>query len=93
MSLSTPATIDAVMVRDGWAVVAIYHFDGWDDPDALTELLRHKLATVESFVRSPSFLSRFHRSPVAVELNCSDAPPASVLDVCRRAGVRVPGFD
>lgn len=89
MSLERTDTVDAVTVRDGWAVLSIHHFEAWEAPDAQVELLRLKLDTYFEHVRDARYLAAFHQLPARIELVCRDAPPELVLALCARFGVAV----
>lgn len=89
MSLERTETVDASVIRDGWAILTIHHFGEWDDLDGQIELLRRKIGHYLEFVESPAFLERAHRVPVRIELVCADPPPPPVEAVCLAYGVTV----
>lgn len=89
MSLERTETVDASVIRDGWAVLTIHHFGEWDDVDEQIENLRRKIAHYLDHIQSPAFLERAHRIPVRIELVCTEEPPAPVEAVCIAYGVTV----
>lgn len=91
MSVSSTEVIDAVTVRDGWAVLSVHEFGEWDELEDPEILLERKLALYFDHVESARFQSRLHRVPVRVELVSREPVPEDVRAVCRRLGVDVVG--
>jgi hypothetical protein len=89
MSIERTETVDASVVRDGWAVLSIHHFGDWDELEELAESLRRKLLHYLEFVESPTFLERAHRMPARIELVCASPPPAEIVAMCETYGVRI----
>lgn len=89
MSVAEVHRVDAIAVRDGWAVLSIYQFEPWDTLEQPSELLDHKIATALAYVRSATFQARYHRLPVRIELSTSEPPDDEVLALCARRGVEV----
>lgn len=89
MGISRTQTVDASVVRDGWAILTIHHFDDWEDSAELAEQLRAKIAHYLEHISSPHFLERAHRLPARIELSCADPPPAEILTLCEMSGVTV----
>ncbi len=89
MGISRTQTVDASVVRDGWAVLTIHHFGDWEDADELAEQLRAKIAHYLDHVRSPHFLERAHRLPTRIELSCAEPPPVEIGAICETYGVAV----
>ena len=87
MSVDRTEVIDALSIRDGWAVLSIHQFEPWDEMDEPDEALRRKLATYFEFVEGPTFQEKMHRRPVRIELVSRDAAPESVREVCAQLGV------
>jgi hypothetical protein len=89
MSIERTETVDASVVRDGWAVLSIHHFGDWDELEDLVENLRRKLLHYLDFVESPLFLERAHRMPTRIELVCASPPPSEIISVCETYGVTI----
>lgn len=87
MSIERTDTVDANVVRDGWAVLSIHHFGDWDEFGDLVEDLRRKLIHYFEFIESPQFLERAHRMPAKIELVCASEPPPEVAALCETYGV------
>ncbi len=87
MSLSDPARIDAVGVRDGWAVIAMHHFGEWQPLHERVEALTWKISAAQAHVATPGFQAKYHRLPVRLELRASEDPPPEVVALCARFGV------
>ena len=43
MSLERSDSVDAVVVREGWVVLSIHHFEPWDRPEEQLEQLLDEL--------------------------------------------------
>jgi len=89
VSVSHPDVIDAVTLRDGWAVLSIYHFDDWAPVEERVEQLRRKVICYLDHVASVRFQSAFWNRPVRIELVSADEPPAEVLAICRENDIVV----
>lgn len=89
MSVERTTFVDAVSVRDGWAVVSIHEFGEWSDIDDAVRAVGAKLDTCFAHVASPHFQEKFHRLPVRVELSSRDPVPPDVRAFCDRLGVDV----
>ncbi len=89
MSVERTETIDALTMRDGWAVLSVHEFGDWNDIEDADVMLARKLLTYFDHVRSPHFQARFHRTPVRVSLVSRDPVPESVREICARSGVDI----
>lgn len=89
MSIERTDTVDAVAVRDGWAVLSIHAFGEWEDIENPGALLEAKLRTYFEHVESPRFQARLHRVPARIELVSRDPVPEPVRALCTRYGVTV----
>ncbi len=89
MSLEKTTTVDAAVLRDGWAVLSIYQFIPWDELEEPEEKIRQKLTTYFDYVQSPRFLQTMHRAPARIELVSVDPVPDEIAAVCDTFGVEV----
>ena len=89
MSVSNVDVVDAATLRDGYAVLSIFHFESWEPLGERIEQLRQKLATYEVFIGQPRFLMHFYAAPIRFELVSMEDPPEQVLEICRDYGVTV----
>lgn len=89
MGISRTQTVDASVVRDGWAILTIHHFDDWEEAGELAEQLRSKIAHYLEHIRSPRFQERAHRLPTRIELSCVEPPPDEILALCESYGLTV----
>ena len=89
MSVTRADVIDAVTVRDGWAVLSIHHFEDWDEVEEPEEAMRRKLETYFDYVAGPRFQQRLHRVPARVELVSLDPVPEGVRELCASHGVEI----
>lgn len=89
MSLERSDSVDAVVVREGWVVLSIHHFEPWDRPEEQLEQLRRKLGACFESAKSARYLAAFHQLPARVELVSRDTPPPEALALCARFGVVV----
>lgn len=87
MSLYDTERIDAAHVRDGWAVLSIYHFDEWKNSDEMEMFLRAKLETYDAFINSVRFLHSYYMAPVSIELQVSEIAPPAIRRLCADRGV------
>ena len=72
MSLERSDSVDAVVVREGWVVLSIHHFEPWDRPEEQLEQLRRKLGACFESAKSARYLAAFHQLPARVELVSRD---------------------
>ena len=87
MSVDRSDVVDAVAVRDGWAIVSVMQLTGWDEIEAPADQLRWKLRTAFEHIESGRFQAKYHSLPVRVEVHGVAPTPDEVAELCANWGV------
>lgn len=89
MSIDRTDTVDAVAVRDGWAVLSIHQFGEWSEIDDAEEATRRKIRTYFQYVQGPRYQEKLHRLPARIELVSVHPVPPTVKVLCELFGIDV----
>lgn len=91
MALQHTDVIDAATLHEGWALLAMYHFEDWSQPEEKLLQLQRKFQTYLRFIDTGAYLIRFADRPVRMKLICTETPPESILQRCKMYTIEIDG--